>query len=182
MSLIPLITINEINRLHTLARATAADAIEYARQAGLHLLSVKETQPHGEFGKWLEANVNVSQRQAQRYMAAAQGKAVSMADLTVKYDTVSHLTQPESTSQVVLKDRWMPKVGYIYLFNDAEGSVYWVTPSIEPAGGFHICKHYSGERLSSKDFFPQYTILSEVHDEDLTSQYYIGTRRPLAMK
>ena len=178
MSAIALDTINEINRLDQLARTTASEAVELARQAGILLLKVKDELPHGEFTKWLKANVTVSQRQAQRYMAVAQGKPISIRALTVKNDTVSLLDSQKKTSQ----GKWIPEDGFMYLFKDAEGSTYWVTPSIEPAGGFHVCKHYNGERLSSKDFFLRYTVLSEVHDEDFTSQYYIGTRRPVSVK
>ena len=167
MHAIALDTINEINRLDQLARTTASEALELARQAGLLLLNVKDQLPHGEFSQWLKANVTVSQRQAQRYMAVAQGKPISMRALTVKNDTVSLLDDQQKTSQnQIKKDRWIPKDGHMYFFKDAAGANYWVSPSIEPAGGYHVCKHYNGERLSSKDYFLHYTILSEIHDED----------------
>lgn len=178
MHAIALDTVNEINRLDQLARTAASDAVELARQAGVLLLKVKDQLPHGEFSQWLKANVTVSQRQAQRYMAVAQGKSISIRALTVKNDTVSLLDSPKKTSQ----DKWIPEEGYMYFFKDTAGANYWVTPSIEPAGGYHVCKHYNGERLSSKDYFLHYTILSEIHDEDFTCQYYIGTRRPVDVK
>ncbi|MBU3587822.1 DUF3102 domain-containing protein [Polynucleobacter sp. 31A-FELB] len=183
MHAITLDTINEINRLDQLARTTASEAVELARQAGVLLLKVKDQLPHGEFTQWLKTNVSVSQRQAQRYMAAAQGKPISIRSLTVKNDTVSLLDDQQKTSQNQrTKGRWMPKEGHMYFFKDAAGANYWVSPSIEPAGGYHVCKHYNGERLSSKNYFLHYTILSEIHDEDFTCQYYIGTRKPVSMK
>lgn len=91
----------DINAAHIEAMRHAESAVEHAKRAGLLLLKVKQKLPHGLFGEWLDKNSAVSDRQARRYMAAAQGKplpmralksdTVSVLDAPVKYDTVSHL-------------------------------------------------------------------------------------------
>ena len=82
---------DEINREHEFATNLADEAVEHAKRAGVLLLKAKAEIPHGEFGAWISSHLNVSQRQAQRYMAAALGKAIPVRALTHKSDTVSHL-------------------------------------------------------------------------------------------
>jgi hypothetical protein len=65
---------HEINRLHRLAYQSAEDAVTHAIAAGLLLVQVKNEMKHGKFLRWVQGNSKVSVRQAQRYMAAAQGK------------------------------------------------------------------------------------------------------------
>lgn len=85
----------DINAAHADAVKHASSAIDYAKTAGELLLKVKQKLPHGAFGGWLEANVEVSERQARRYMAAAQGKPLPMR--TLKTDTVSVLPAPDKS-------------------------------------------------------------------------------------
>ena len=80
--------IQEINAEHAEAVKHADLAIEHARRAGALLLEVKATLDHGAFLPWIDENVNVSRRQAQRYMRAAQGKPTTAR--AIKNDTVSH--------------------------------------------------------------------------------------------
>ena len=79
-----------INRHHQQAQAHASRAIEHAIEAGKLLLQAKAQLPHGQFLSWLEANCQVSARQAQRYMRAAQGRPLGRR----KNDTVSHMPKP----------------------------------------------------------------------------------------
>ena len=79
----------QINAAHQQAIQHADKAIEFAKQAGALLIEVKASLPHGEFIAWVEQNCTVSARQAQRYMAAAQGKPMPMR--AIKNDTASHL-------------------------------------------------------------------------------------------
>ncbi len=69
----------------------AKDAVQSAKAAGELLLEVKAAIPYGEWTNWLKANLTVSDRQAQRYIAVAQGKAVPLRKLAGKTDTVSDL-------------------------------------------------------------------------------------------
>ena len=85
----------QIEQHHAAAHAAADKAIEHAKEAGRLLLEVKAALPHGEFSKWVAERLTVSQRQAQRYMAAAQGKPLPLRKVAealpapVKNDTVS---------------------------------------------------------------------------------------------
>lgn len=83
---------SEINHHHQLACLRAAEAVSHAAQAGKLLLGVKAALPHGEFGAWLAANIDVTARQAQRYMAAALGKPLAVRALASNTTRVSHLT------------------------------------------------------------------------------------------
>ncbi len=169
----------EINRLHRLAYQSAEDAVNHSIAAGSLLLEVKKEMKHGKFLRWVQENSQVSVRQAQRYMAVAQGKKISLNRLTDKCDTMSHLKNGKQYSNGVWSyDHWEPEPGFMYLFKDDTGT-YWVTPSSERAESFHVCKHYSGEKKSTKGFYWRYTIFSPISDPDLTSQFYMGTRFPL---
>ena len=89
----------EINRHHGLAVARAGEAIQHVIAAGKLLLEVKAALPHGQFGEWMAANIQVSARQAQRYIAVAQGKPLPVRAIAAKNDTVSYLSRsPESVS------------------------------------------------------------------------------------
>ncbi len=88
--------ITEINNQISLAESNADKALEFqdraiahSQNAGVLLLQVKATLRHGEFGGWLLENINVSERQAQRYMRSAKGLPV-LRTIT-KTDTVSDL-------------------------------------------------------------------------------------------
>jgi hypothetical protein len=84
-------TAAEINRHHLLARGHADAAIQHAVDAGRLLLQVKTQLMHGEWLPWLRANLEVSPRQAQRYIAAFEQRTKP-----VKCDIVSHL--PDGTT------------------------------------------------------------------------------------
>ena len=79
----------QIRKEHAAAIQHADKAIEHAKRAGELLLEVKGQLPHGGFLPWLDEHLNVSRRQAQRYMRAAQGKPMTARQ--IKNDTVSHL-------------------------------------------------------------------------------------------
>lgn len=141
----------DINAAHADAVKHATSAIDYAKQAGELLLKVKQKLPHGAFGGWLEANVTVSERQARRYMAAAQGKPLPMR--TLKSDTVSVLTdEPPKTLHDYFRPSWIPMKGYTYCCATDTGA-YWVVHSKEHPGFFHV--------------------------SHLTEDTYSGTRRPV---
>jgi hypothetical protein len=145
---------DEINRLHDIASQTANSAIEMAKQIGLLLLAVKDDLGHGEFGAWVEAHLSVSMRQAQRYMAAAQGKPITVRHFSSKYDTVSHLDEEEPGGQETISDEefdamlndwrnpvWTPMPGHRYVCSDETGA-YWVVPSKRDRAAFHITRFY----------------------------------------
>jgi len=164
----------EINRLHSTAQSCARDAIDYARKAGELLLTVKDQSDHGQFLKWIETNLTVGVRQAQRYMEVARGKTVRLRHLLPKSDMVSHLTSLNSmTAGIFEDDRWIPEDGWMYLIEDGESS-YWVMPAEN--GGIHVSKLYNGTPMSAAGFYWRYTIFAEVGDPEQDADYYIGTR------
>lgn len=65
-----------INCLHRKAEKKAKEALTFAIEAGKMLLQVKNSLPHGQFMPWVETNLDVSVRQAQRYMRLAKGKPI----------------------------------------------------------------------------------------------------------
>lgn len=152
----------QIEQHHAAAHAAADKAIEHAKEAGRLLLEVKAALPHGEFSKWVAERLTVSQRQAQRYMAAAQGKELVRSK--TKSDTVSFLTcnedrSPAKTLAEIFAPEWVPMKGYSYVCA-TEGGAYWVTESSANPGYFHVSRLYG----------------SEGDDE---GGLYDGTRRPV---
>lgn len=100
-------TATKINAAHQKAQHHAGQAIDAAKEVGAMLLEVKKQLPHGQFLPWVSANCTVSERQAQRYMAAAQGKPMPVR--AIKCDTVSLLpkavqTIADTTPSLTLKD------------------------------------------------------------------------------
>jgi len=134
---------NEINSHAEQATTKANEAMHHAIEAGKLLLEVKASLAHGQFGEWLETNVKVSPRQAQRYMAAAEGKPTPIRSLSSKYDTVSHLT--DESKQAVTDwpvPTWTPTPGH-WMFTVWDNAAFWVVPSLEHPGFFHISKFLS---------------------------------------
>jgi hypothetical protein len=84
----------DINHHHKQACLRAGEAINHAIEAGKLLIAVKQRLPHGEFGGWLEKNIQVTARQAQRYMAAAQGKPVTARAIASNTTPMSVLAEP----------------------------------------------------------------------------------------
>lgn len=133
---------NEINSHAEQATAKANEAMHHAIEAGKLLLEVKASLAHGQFGEWLQTNVKVSPRQAQRYMAAAEGKPVPIRSLSSKYDTVSHLT--DESKQAVTDwpvPTWTPTPGH-WMSAVTNEAAWWVVPSLEHPGFFHISKFH----------------------------------------
>lgn len=168
-------TATEINRLHQQAHASAQSAVEYAKAAGKLLLEAKTNMKHGEFRLWVEANLSVTLRQAQRYMGAALGKSNDVRAVIPKSDMMSLLppAKPRTSLGVWAGDVWVPEPGYLYCFA-ADNGTFWVAPA--PNGGNHVSRLYSGERMSTDGFKWRYTIFAENNDPDLSAQWYVGTR------
>lgn len=165
---------SEINSHAEQATAKANEAMHHAVEAGKLLLEVKASLPHGQFGEWLETNVKVSPRQAQRYMAAAEGKPVPIRSLSSKYDTVSHSTDtPTATSKTVgLTDwpvpTWTPTPGH-WMTAATDEAAWWVVPSLEHPDFFHISKFHKASQAKPDPSQPDWD------GESL----FDGTRRPV---
>ena len=118
---------DEINVQHRLAVQHADSAIEHAKRAGELLTQVKAGLPHGTFLAWVATHVDVSPRQAQRYMAAAQGRTLPLR--TIKCDRVSLLPARKASFE---------PVPYCWMYARHEGRYYFVEQSME-AGFFYCC-------------------------------------------
>ncbi len=161
---------NEINGHAEQATAKANEAMHHAIEAGKLLLEVKASLAHGQFGAWLETNVKVSARQAQRYMAVAEGKPVPVRALSSKYDTVSHLT--DEGAQAVTDwpvPTWTPTPGHWMTTVTEDGSAWAVVPSLEHPGFFHISKFYQDPAAKPDPTQPDWD------GESL----FAGTKRPV---
>ncbi|MFZ4539751.1 DUF3102 domain-containing protein [Propionivibrio sp.] len=96
-------TASQINHHHKLACIKAGEAVGHAVEAGKLLLSVKASLQHGDFGAWLTNNLNVTDRTARRYMAAALGKPLPVR--AIKNDKLPPMIEAVKTDTVsVLED------------------------------------------------------------------------------
>ena len=120
--------IEQINTHHQNAMNHFNGAVESAIEAGKLLLQVKASLPHGAWTTWLNTNIGVCERQAQRYMSAAKGKDVPLLLLADKTDTVSVLQTTAKSKGIWKNGKWEPERGCIYLFKEDSGT-YWVLPS-----------------------------------------------------
>ena len=167
--------VDEINNHAEQATAKANQAMHHAIEAGKLLLEVKASLGHGQFGEWLEANVKVSPRQAQRYMAAAEGKSVRIRELTSKYDTVSHLPPPatarhDDLTQWLGTPEFIPTPGH-WMLTVTDEAAFHVLPSLEHPGFFHVSKLYTTPAVS---FDPEFHIYEGEQDS-----FFDGTKRPV---
>ena len=100
----------EINREHDLASLHANTAVAHAKRAGELLLQVKKSLRHGEFLPWAEANINVSPRQAQRYIRAALGKPIpvrAIASKEANTTRVSYLGETEKQVPALVRGEYL---------------------------------------------------------------------------
>lgn len=88
---------------HEAALGSARTALKHALRAGELLLEAKALVKHGQWLPWLSANVDVSERQAQKYMQLAlnrpalEAKAPSEADLTIG-DALELIAKPKEAT------------------------------------------------------------------------------------
>lgn len=152
-------TVDEINQHHRAAQSHATKALDHAKQAGELLLKAKATIGHGGWLRWLEDNCEVSARQAQRYMGAAEGKPTPIR-VIAKNDTVSHLPQPAEASPDKLQEgidtpEFIPTPGHWMLTATAEAGFH-VMPSLERPGFFHVSKLYTAPAVNFDPMFHSY--------------------------
>jgi hypothetical protein len=133
---------DDINHHHDLAGLRADEAVSHAIQAGKLLLEAKGALAHGQWLPWLDQNVRVTPRQAQRYMQVAQGRPLPIRALPPKATSVSHLEvdaprllpgEPPAASFIPAADR-------CYAAAMLDESVYAVEPSLKYPGFFFVSK------------------------------------------
>lgn len=88
---LPVPTANDINDAHRMARTCAESAVEHAIRCGQMLMQKKASLRHGEFEQWVTQNCEFSDRQARRYMQAAE-----KTDTRVRFDSLRQLLGIES--------------------------------------------------------------------------------------
>ena len=160
---------DEINSHAGMATAKANEAMHHAIEAGKLLLEVKESLVHGQFGAWLESNIKVSARQAQRYIAAAEGKSVPIRAISSKYDTVSHLIGQDTQAITDWPTpTWTPTPGH-WMHTSKDEAAWWVVPSLEHPGFFHISKFHQDAEAKPDPSQPDWDGAS----------VFDGTRRPM---
>lgn len=127
----------EINKHHALAQRAAGEAVEHAREAGKLLLQMKAGMEHGQWLPWLAANVSVSERQARRYMRAAQGRPEIRKSATVT-DLKPQLPAAVAAWPV---PTWQPEPGHWHMLaTDADS--FHVVPALGADGFFHVSHLY----------------------------------------
>jgi hypothetical protein len=83
--------------IRQLMRNTAANKIAI----GVKLTAAKEGVRHGEWGAWLSANLELSERSAQRFMRMAdQFKTANLADLDISPSALYLLAEPSTPEDI----------------------------------------------------------------------------------
>jgi len=113
-------TVDQINQLIRDADSFADRAITCAARVGALLLEVKSKVGHGNFTPWIEQNLNVTARQARRYMSTAIGRSEKIV-LEHKSDIMSDLKEVSI---------FIPLPGFSYILlneksTDVLASVEW---------------------------------------------------------
>jgi hypothetical protein len=105
--------IDKIHSLHASAMSHGERAIQDGLAVGRLLLDLKGQLPRGKFLHYISTNLEVSVRQCQRYMAAAEGRVpLKFPELTTKCDTMSHL---------VTREIFVPLPGRVYMLPNQIG-------------------------------------------------------------
>jgi hypothetical protein len=132
----------DINRHHDLASLRATEAVNHAVEAGKLLMEVKGAMPHGKWLPWLDQNVRVTPRQAQRYMQVAQGRPLPIRAIPPKATSVSHLEvdAPRLLPGDPPAASFIPEEGWCYAAAMPDESVYAVEPSRKHPGFFFVSK------------------------------------------
>jgi hypothetical protein len=85
-----IITTNDINEAHRLARQHAESAVQYAIRCGELLMQQKAKLRHGEFGAWVQANCEFSYSSARAYMLAAAKQTDSALAFSSLREALEH--------------------------------------------------------------------------------------------
>ena len=131
----------KINDAHRAALQAAQDALVAAREAGRLLMEVKAGLGHGEWGAWLEANVEFSARSAQGYMRIAERweelNPQRVAHLSLR-GALALLSAPKEEGEAKVDEPtsapgWLPPPGQMAI-GTAPGFDLWIVPDAENDG------------------------------------------------
>lgn len=137
----------QINEHHAQAVQKADEAVGHAIQAGRLLLRAKEGLRHGQFLAWIAQHLTVSPRQAQRYIAAAQGRPVPIRTNPPNATRMSHLTSTRALGAEGERVSFVPTPWAWQWCAGADGRdaglmSYVVEPSSEHPGFFFVSHLY----------------------------------------
>lgn len=125
---------DEIRQAVASARQNARATITSAISAGEKLIEAKTLVPHGAWLPWLEANCEISERQAQKYMRLARSKSAVTADLGIEAAIDALASGPA-------RPEFLPLAGHLAvgLVRAADGyNEIWVSSSYQHAGFYYI--------------------------------------------
>lgn len=112
----------ELDQIGSDLERTLTDAMDKAWRLGRALCGIKNLVGHGNWLVWLEANLPISQRHAQRHMelAASNPDAQSVADLSQESVRKFRLGYvPEKEHHALEGDKTLPRVcHHLTLLND----------------------------------------------------------------
>jgi hypothetical protein len=98
-----------VNAEHEAGQRSQRESLEHYRKCGDRLLKKKAALKHGEWGKWLKANVKFNQQTATRYMRfAEQAKLTTVVNLEELWASTRHTPATNDDEPVPAPDR--PKV------------------------------------------------------------------------
>ncbi|MDF1843374.1 MAG: DUF3102 domain-containing protein, partial [Rubripirellula sp.] len=129
---------DKANHSHQLATEAARSAIQHAIECGGYLQQVKDSLPHGEFGRWLADEFQGSERSAQRYMKFAANKD-RIEGATTTREATRMLADPEESKSDTVAD--LPREtcgGLPVLFESLDA----LTADIEQLTAGHYLSHY----------------------------------------
>ena len=162
MTVIDRETVDQINKLIRDAHSSADRAITCAAQVGALLIEVKSKVGHGNFTPWVEQNLNVTARQARRYMSTALGRSEKvvlerksdiMSDLKevsifIPLPGFSYILLNEKSTDVLASVEWskrFPAFFFVTVFDGAEEGQPGYSYSPRPIEGVAVdayLKHY----------------------------------------
>ncbi len=92
-----------INAKHHAAEQTAHQALEYAKESGELLLEAKGKVAHGQWLSWIDTNLHIGPRQAQKYMKLAKN-----LEGLPKTNLDSYLTVEQAVKAISHKQKYLP--------------------------------------------------------------------------
>ncbi len=114
MADLPTINVAEkINTLHAEIMQSAKNMLQKIIEAGEMLTFVKQNLKHGTFNKWIEENLDVSTRTAQRYMKIYENrdriKGIQIDKLSDAYKLLEK-PKPKNDTRVAFDEPEMPDI------------------------------------------------------------------------
>lgn len=147
MNTLPILA-SKINELHERAQGYAKSAVQCAIDCGQRLIEAKAMLSHGEFLPWLEANCEVGERQARRYMKVAANRT-RVSDFSSLREALAALDPPKANSVGISQGPVFHELAeMIPMMTNAE--LDELTESIREHGLMHPITLYEGKILDGR--------------------------------